>query len=166
MSVKKIESLRRYLTDAFPGLAKDAERLFIAIDEGFIVPTQRTTTFRIKAKVNVTLLDMPADQIDTLAVALLFWTADNQPELMAHPAAATAFPFNVEMLDRNVCDVAFSLDLDELVSVTPRQGGGFDLLHRDEPDLEPGWEHLEGWKTDARLLRLWINDDQVLGPPP
>ena len=164
--MKKVESLRQYLTDAIPGLAKDAERLFLAIDEGLIVPTQRTTTFRIKAKVTVTLLDLPADQIDTLAVALLFWTADNQPELMAAPESATAFPFNVEMLDRKVCDVAFTLALDELVSVSPRPGGGFDLVHRDEPDLEPGWEHLEGWKTDARLLRLFINDDQVLGPPP
>lgn len=164
--MKKVESLRQHLTNAIPGLAKDAERLFLAIDEGVIVPTQRTTTFRIKAKVTITLLELPADQIDTLAVALLFWAAENQPELMAAPAAATAFPFNVEMLDRKVCDVAFTLALDELVSVSPRPGGGFDLMHRDEPDLDPGWEHLDGWKTDARLLRLFIDDDQVLGPPP
>lgn len=162
--MKKIEALRVYLTSVVPGLANDPERLFIKIESGHIVPRGGTPTFRMRATVTVTVLDVPDAQIHDLAAAILFWAATNQPELLALKDADEALPFQAEGIGRDVSDVAFSLRLEELVSAEQLPDGTMKFIQRDEPDLEPGWPHLDGWKTNATLIKLFAGGDQVLGP--
>jgi len=163
--VKKATHLEKYLTTAIPGLVKNPERLFLAIDEGHVRPVNGGPSYRWIAKVTVTLLEMPAKDLLGLNLALLTWAARFQPDLMRAPQAETAFAFNVEMLDREICDVSFQLQLDQLVSVIPRTGGGLDVIERDEPDPDPGFAHLDGFKPAATLQRLYVGDDLVLELP-
>lgn len=163
--MKKADHLAKFLTTAVPGLAKDAERLFVAIDEGHIRPINGGLSYRWAAKVTVTLLDTPVKDLGALNLALLVWAGRQQPDLLRAPQADTAFAFNIEMLDRQVCDVSFQVQLDQLVSVVPKPGGGLDVIERDEPDPDPGFAHLGGFKPAATLQRLYLGDDLVLELP-
>lgn len=160
--MKKANHLADYLTKAVPGLAKNPERLFVAIDKGRLVSVNGYLSHRWVASVTVTLLDTPVTDLVSLGVVLLRWAARHQPELLRHPKSTEAFAFNVEMLDRLTCDVSFELELEQLVSMTARSDGGFDVVERDEPDPDPGFEHLGGFKPDSHLVRLVLGDDQII----
>lgn len=163
--MNKLDDLKGWLERTVPGLDKDPERLFLQIEKGTVVPRNGTLSFEYRFTVSVTLLEMPIADLDGLSVALIFWIQRQQPEQLVAPNASKGIPFTPDYLDRLICDLRFELELTELVSVLPRQAGGYDILHRAEPDLEPGFSHLDGFKTDTGLLRLFVNGEQILGPP-
>jgi len=161
--VKKIAHLIDWLTRAVPGLAQDPERLFVLHEKGNIVARSGGPTFIQKFTAQVILLDVPLDHLDAVVVALVFWLQRQQPELMENSAGAEeAIPYQLEQLDRETCDFRCDLQLTELVSVLPRDDGGFDVLHRDEPDRDPNFPALVGLMPPVRLLQLYLKDDLVV----
>lgn len=163
--MKKRVALRTYLEKTVPGLDKDPERLFIAPEKGHVVPRAGSVCFEYREAVTVTVLEVPVAQLDGLVVALLFWIQAQQPELLRSPHNADGLPYTVDMLDRETADISFQILLSEVVSLVGRPDGSFDIIHRDEPDQDPGFEHLGGFKTAERLLRLYLNGEHLLGPP-
>lgn len=162
--MKKIASLQEWLTNIVPGLKDKPENLFIAPEDGVIRPRGNTPTFRMLATVLVVVIDLPSDQVHTLAASILLWAATDQPDLLSDSAAGDKITYRVEPFSRELVDVAFRVPLEEVVSAVATGDGSTEFIQRPEPETDPGWEHLDGWKTTARLARLVVGGDQVLGP--
>jgi hypothetical protein len=164
--VKKIANLIDWLTRAVPGLAQDPERLFVLHEKGNIVVRSGGPSFIQKFTAQVILLDVPLDHLDAVVVALVFWLQRQQPELLENSSSAeVAIPYELEQLDRETCDFRCDLQLTELVSVLPRPAGGFDVLHRDEPDRDPNFPALDGVSPPVKLLQLYLKDDLAIEAP-
>ncbi|PZR37174.1 phage tail protein [Caulobacter segnis] len=163
--MKKADLLEAYLAKAIPGLKDKGENLFVFLDEGHLKPINGALSHLKIAIVSVVITELPKSQLLALDMALLTWCARNEPGLLRSPQAEKGFPFNIEMLDRNTCDVAFKIELSQLISIIEQPGGKIQVLERDEPDPDPGWEHLGGFKTDAHLRQLYLGEDLIAELP-
>jgi hypothetical protein len=164
--VNKIANLTDWLTRAVPGLAQDPERLFVIHEKGNVVARSGGPSFIQKFTAQIIVLDVPYAHLDAVIVALVIWLQRQQPELMENSESAeNAIPYQLVELDRETCDFRCDLQLTELVSVLPRDGGGFDVLHRDEPDRDPNFPGLAGVMPPVRLLQLYLKDDLVIEAP-
>lgn len=163
--MKKADLLEAYLTKAIPGLKDKGENLFVFLEDGYLRPINGGLSHLKVATVAVVITELPKTDLLALDMALLTWCVRNEPALLRAPQAEKGFPFNIEMLDRKTCDVAFKLELSQLVSLIEQPGGKIEVLERDEPDPDPGWEHLGGFKTNATLRQLYVGDDLVVELP-
>jgi len=164
--MKKAQALQDYLLKAVPRLADKPEDLVVFLDDGFVQPINGDCSHQKVATAVVTMIDVPIGELIALDMALLLWCKRHQPELLRAPNAQKAFPFNIEMLGRDTCDVSFRIELSQLVSIIEREDGKIDVVERDEPDPDPGWAHLDGFKTSAHLLQLYVGDELVAELPP
>lgn len=164
--MKKAQALQDYLVKVVPRLAEKPEDLVVFLEDGFVRPINGYGSHLKVATAVVAVIDVPIGELVAIDMALLAWCKRHQPELLRAPNAEKAFPFNIEMLDRDTCDVAFKIQLSQLVSIIERPDGKVDVIERDEPDPEPGWAHLDGLKITAPLQQLYVGDDLVAELPP
>lgn len=163
--MKKVRALQDYLLKAVPRLADKPEDLVVFLEDGFVRPINGYASHEKVATAVVAIIDVPIGELLAIDMALLLWCKRHQPDLLRAPNAEKAFPFNIEMLDRDTCDVAYKIQLSQLVSIIEREDGKVDVIERDEPDPDPGWAHLDGLKTTARLQQLYVGDDLVAELP-
>lgn len=141
----KPDSLRAYLTDALPELQRDPDKLLVFIDRGSLVSTCAPgLSFEYRYTLNLILTDY-AGHPDAVMVPLLVWLRAHQPELIANPALREQIAFEADVLDHDKVDLDLKLPLTERVGVHPRAGGGYEIEHYPEPQVEPNFpaEHWE-----------------------
>lgn len=149
----KPDSLRTALAAAVPALATDPDRLLIFVENGTLAASIAPGfSFEYRYQLNLILTDF-AGHPDTIMVPLLVWLARHQPELLANPDRRTGIRFDVEVMANNMIDLSMTLELTERVGVNPRAGGGFDVEHYPEPELEAPLQ-VEHW-------RIWLKDELV-----
>lgn len=139
-------SLRAHLTAALPELARDPDRLLAFIDRGSLAGTFAPgLSFEYRYTLTLVLTDY-AGHPDTVMVPLLVWIHRHQPELLANPALREQIAFEADILNSDTVDLEIKLPLTERVGVHPRAGGGYDIEHYPEPQLE---EHLQATRWEV-----------------
>ena len=132
----KPASLRGFLTAANPELARDPDRLLVFIDEGSLQATYAPgLSFEYAYTLNLVFTDY-AGHPDAIMVPLLVWIRDQQPELLANPDNRDKIQFEADLLANDAVDMSIKIPLTERVGVHPRPGGGHDVQHYPEPQLE------------------------------
>lgn len=154
--MKKPAQLRDLLTRVVPHLKSHPDALLLFVDKGSIAARiGATLSFEQRYSLNLVVQDFAGDP-NTIFVPLLAWIAQAQPELLTR-ADSAPFTFESELLDADTCDLSVILELTERVAVTPRDGGGYEVRHLEEPataDIFPG-------VCDATLLQLYFGPDLI-----
>ncbi len=169
----KPDSLRAALAasivddDGVRVLERDPEKLAVFIDKGRIAARPRRANgglgYEWRYTLNVVLTDFQGSP-DAVAVAVVLWLAVHQPEALAdHQAGNSAVKFEADIIDAKTIDLALELELNEAVDVTPRAGGGFDLVHRPEPELCPPFDDVP---ETTPLQQLYVGDRLIIDTPP
>lgn len=149
----KPDSLRAHLTAALPELRRDPDKLLVFIDRGSLVGTYAPgLSFEYRYTLNLILTDY-AGLPDAVMVPLLVWLAAHQPELLANPSLREQITFEVDVLANDKVDLDIKLPLTERVGVHARVGGGYDVEHYPEPELEP--------YLAAAHWQLYVKDELV-----
>lgn len=169
--MRKPDSLRALLLATVPGLQTNPETLAIYVDGGRIVGGGGATlSFEYRYTLTAVLESFGGD-LDMVAVPVLAWIAEQQPELLDRPDAEP-FSFRSELLDGETSDVSLSIALTEAVIVTPREGGGYGVAAVAPPPRHE-FDRFDGVPCGAKLWRLFFGDDLVerssdpaAGPPP
>lgn len=160
----KLDSLRAALAAALTAddgtrlLDRDPDLLRIYIDRGRLVSHLGTSRgYEWRYRLTGTLIGFTGSP-DALALPLLEWVRTNQPDLLLnHERAQQAVPFEIDVIDAATVDIEFALELTETVRVTPREGGGHDLVHVPEPPIDPLYD-----PTPPALRQVWLGDARIL----
>ncbi|BAV65762.1 phage tail protein [Sphingobium cloacae] len=155
--MRKLRSLRAWLTQCLPDYAKHPDLLEIWAEEGRVLSKQsRSLSFLYGYTAKVGLWDFAGDP-DHVMVPVLAWIEKEQPLLLDREDGAP-FTFEPDLLDGDKCDLLLSIDLTERVLVKIRgDGSGYDLEHPPEPDLA---DRFEG--VDARFLQGFGNIERLV----
>lgn len=158
--MNKPDSLRAAVTAVMPELARDPDRLRIWIDSGRIrAPMIESRSFSYEYKLTLELTDFTGHAA-IVFLAINEWLRVNQPEL-AQMDSPGGYTFEVEPMDGETVDLIVTLELTERAVVTPRPGGGWQIEHPAEPDLQ---QLGDDFLTDppAALGEVWAGDVQIL----
>ena len=133
----KPASLRAFLTNANPELARDPDRLLVFIDEGSLNATFAPgLSFEYSYTLNLVLTDY-AGHPDAIMVPLLIWLREHQSELLSNYENRGKIGFEADVLANDAVDLSIKLPLTERVGVHPRNPApGHDIEHYPEPQLE------------------------------
>lgn len=162
----KPDSLRAALTaaivdaDGVKLLERDPHKLAIFIDKGRIAGRRGGSLgFEWRYRLTAILTDFTGN-VDVVALTVMLWLADNQPEALEnHASGNEAVKFDADIIDGSTIDLALELELSEAVDATPRAEGGFSLVHRPEPVACPPFDDVP---ADTPLLQFYIGDELIL----
>ena len=130
--MRKIDTLREAIFAALPELNRDTDRVRVWIERGTAKSTlTEGQGLALAFQLNVLVIEMASD-IAVLALAVFRWMRTNQPDLMV--PGHEGLSFDADILDNTTADVLLQLQLDQAISATEREDGGFDLQYRSEPD--------------------------------
>lgn len=152
----KPASLREHLKAALPELGRNPDKLLVFIDSGNVQSTFAAgLSFEYSYTLRLILTDF-AGHPDAVVVPMLIWLREHQPELLANPANRDRIGFEADLLDHGKVDLDIRLPLTESVGVHPRAGGGYDVEHYPEPQLEAPLE-AEHWQIflKGELIAEW-----------
>jgi len=166
--MNKPKGLRRLLLKTVPGLADNPERLQMSIERGAIgARAGASLSFEYRYTLTVTLLSF-AGNVDAVMVPIVAWIAEQQPDLLRR-ADEQPFTFETEIQDEESADVSIDIDLTERVRVTPRDAGGYDVVHLDDdapqPDRFPGVCRQNLWQLFLRDELIAETRDPAFLPP-
>lgn len=167
----KPDSLRAFLTSAVPALGQEADRLQIYIDKGSVratgVPTAGgVTAFEYGYTCTLLLLDL-AVHPDAVFVPLLAWLWENQPDLLQnYDRNRQGLAFEADILDAKKIDLQITVPLTERVGATPRDGGGFDIVHFPEPAQAGVETWSDGPAEPPPATSIWVGDEMIAEIPP
>jgi hypothetical protein len=143
--MKKLESLRKCLSDNIPELKRDADSLIVFANKGRIVSTASPSlAFVYHYQAECLLTDFNGSS-DSIIVPLLMWIRLNQPELLMQND--NTIDFEAELLNHDTADISFTLELSERVSVQIVDGKPV-ITHLDEPQL-PDLTGPTGWALNV-----------------
>ncbi|MFY9350382.1 MAG: phage tail protein [Sphingobium sp.] len=161
----KPDRLRAALVEAAPEYGRDPDRLAIYIDQGRVATrlSPGNASFEYRYRLRATLLDFTGHP-DIVMVALVKWLSVEQPDLLQrHETGSEAIGFEADVLAGGAIDLDISLQLTEAVVLRPREGGGHDLVHLEEPALAaPVYEGFEGLDDSVALGAIWLGGEQIL----
>lgn len=167
----KPASLRVALTAAIVDAAgvrifeRDPAKLRIWGDKGRIAGRLgHARGFEYRYRLNVFLEDFAGSE-DAVVIALVEWLRQHQPDLLLnHDRGDQAIPFEVEVLDNQLVDMLFELELTETVRVIPRDAGGFDAIHEAEPAIEDllQGEAFDGAPARPPLTQVYFGEQLIL----
>lgn len=161
--MQKPALLRTHLATALPELARDPERLKMWLDNGGIRSTQSASLgFQWAYKLNIVVTDW-TQHPSIIMVLIVEWLRRHQPDLVASNAAA-GFTFEADIIDDKTIDLSIDLDLTEVVTVTRREDGGFDMQHIEEP-LTMFPDDLPLDDSAPVLTELWLGGERVIPSP-
>lgn len=152
----KPDSLREHLTEALPELRRNPEQMMVFIDRGGLIATAAPgLSFEYSYTLTLIFTDY-AGHPDSIMVPLLVWISTQQPELLANPARRGEIAFEAELLDNDRVDLSIKIPLTERVGVHAREGGGYNVEHYPEPQLEQafGAEHWQVY-VKGELVAEW-----------
>lgn len=128
----KPASLRAAIVALLPEAERDPQRLLMWVDQGTIVSRSTPTLgFTYRYRLNVILIDF-AGEPSVVMLAVTDWLRVNQPELLT--PGKEALSIEVDLIDSKLVDLQLQIMLEENVSVSRREDGGYDLQHLPEPD--------------------------------
>lgn len=149
----KPASLRAFLTAANPELARDPDRLVVFIDEGNLRSTYAPgLSFEYAYTLNLVFTDY-AGHPDAIMAPLLDWLRVHQPELLANFDTQHKIEFEADILANDAVDLSIKIPLTERVGTHERPGGGYDLVHYPEPQLEA--------QLQAQHWQIWLKDELI-----
>lgn len=149
----KPESLRALMTAVNPELARDPDRLVVFIDEGSMVSTfAEGLSFEYRYTLNLVFTDF-AGHPDAIMVPLLTWIKVHQSELLANPTNRERIAFEADLLSNDAVDLSIKIPLTERVGVHPRPGGGHNVEHYQEPQLEVALQ--------AQHWQIWLKNELI-----
>ena len=149
----KPESRRALMTAVNPELARDPDRLVVFIDEGSMVSTfAEGLSFEYRYTLNLVFTDY-AGHPDAIMVPLLTWIKVHQSELLANPSNRERIAFEADLLSNDAVDLSIKIPLTERVGVHPRPGGGHNVEHYTEPQLEVALQ--------AQHWQIWLKDELI-----
>ena len=150
----KPESLRAALVAAVPHLRRNPDRLLIFADEGSVAATFAPgLSFEWRYTLNLIVTDF-AGHPDAIMVPLLIWLRTHQSELLANFDNHGKVEFEADVLANDKVDLSIKIPLTERVGVKPRAGGGHDVVHYPEPQLET--------VLQAQHWQLYLAGDLIL----
>lgn len=168
--MKKPASLRAAIVATLPDLARDPDNLRIYIDEGKIQSRLGTDKgFAYSYQLTLLLIDFAHDT-SQLAIAITEWLRVHQPDLMT-PEKDT-ITFEADILDNVSVDLELKLQLDEMVRVTPKEGGGFDIEYLEMPahlfddDLRHDYESVDDDVPPLAGAQLYPDSKFLPNMPP
>lgn len=161
--MRKLDALRQFLNDTIPSIRDNPEDLHIFVDQGRIAATGTPSpSFEYRYRLNIILTDFALDP-DLLMVPLLVWIAREQPQLLDQQGNEP-FKFEADILSNKKVDISIELELREVVQVVPRDEGGFDAHHPQEPVYNPPFD---GVPDGVGVWRIDLGDETLLtGNPP
>ncbi len=134
----KPTSLRDHLLAAVPGLRRNRDQLSVFVDQGAIRSTAaHGLSFEYGYTVELLLTNYPGSA-DAVAIPLLAWLREHQPELLANQDKhRESIQFQVEILNSDLIDLSIRLPLTERVIVKSAADGSgvLQISHPDEPQL-------------------------------
>jgi hypothetical protein len=157
--MNKPDSLRAAVTAILPELARDPDKLRIWIDSGRIRAAMiESRSFSYEYKLTLELIDF-AGAPALVFLAINEWLRINQPDL-AQTDGTSGYTFEAEPIDQTTIDLIVTLELTERAVVTQRPGGGWQIEHPAEPDLQ---QLGDDFLTDppAPLGEVWVGDVQI-----
>lgn len=161
----KLQSLRDFLAQCAPDLARDPENFIVYGDDGRLISTgTNSLSFEYRYTVYATLLGY-AGHPDAIMVPLLAWCKANQPELFDNPAKReNAIRFAVAPQSASTYDLGIEIDLTERAIVThdPDHDTRLHITHPEEPG-QVGLQRFDG--QDIQQLEkweLWLRNEQLL----
>lgn len=154
--MEKPGSLRAAIEAYLPELKRDPDKLVMWVRDGSVRCTQGPDLgFTIAYRLSGALVNFTGHP-SVVFLAINGWLAQDQPELLG--ALTPGYRFEVDVIDSQTVDLAFELDLDEVVKVTPREGGGYNLEHPVViADLDPALT-----EPVATLQQLWWRGEKLL----
>jgi len=161
----KLQSLRDFLAQCAPDLARDPENFIVYGDDGRLIASgTNSLSFEYRYTVYATLLGY-AGHPDAIMVPLLAWCKANQPELFDNPdKRENAIRFTVAPQSASTYDLGIEIDLTERAIVTPDPDHD-TRLHINHPE-EPGQVGLQRFDgQDIQQLEkweLWLRNEQLL----
>lgn len=111
--MKKLADLRHYLEKIIPALKRNPDQLLVFIEDGRIIfypGTNYSHNYKTSARLIVTDWKGKADD---LIIAVLEWMSVREPGFNPE----TAVKFDLEILDKETVDIAFTLEITERVIV-------------------------------------------------
>jgi len=143
--MKKLESLRKYLSDSIPELKRDADSLIVFANNGRVVSTVTESLCFVYYYQGECIITDYNGSSDDIMIALLAWARVNQPELLMQ--TENGISFEAEILSHDTADISIKLDLSERVLVQMVDGQRV-ITHLDEPQL-PDLTGPTGWAIIA-----------------
>lgn len=161
----KLQSLRDFLAQCAPDLARNPEDFIVYGDDGRLVASCTSSlSFEYRYTAYVTLLGY-AGHPDAIMVPLLAWCKVNQPELLDNPdKRENAIRFAVAPQSRNTYDLGIEIDLTEraIVKPDPDHDTRLRITHPNEPGLV-GLQRFDGQDVlKLEKWELWLRDEQLL----
>ena len=164
----KPESLRAALVAALPVFQTNPDALKMWVDRGVIVARHGANPAQPGAfeyRYTLSLVVEGWQQHPSLIMlALNSWLAIHQPDLLSG-SRDQSYTFEADIIDAATVDLSLELPLTEAVRVTPRVGGGFDLLHlAEESPLLPDAQPLSD--PAVLLAQIWWQGERLIPEPP
>lgn len=164
----KPDLVRAALAAVLPDYARDPDRIAIFIEQGNIATRLLPGNygFEYRYRLKVFLLDF-AENPDVVMAALVRFLQEQQLDVLQNPdLSKQAIGFESEILDGGKMDLIITLQLTEAVRLVPREGGGHDFVHVEEPALAapliPGFDPI---MPPAPLGAIWLDDQQIVPAP-
>lgn len=152
----KADNLLATLTAALEAkhrVKQNPDRLHVVLTEGAAHGSARSleaASFSYTYTVAIGLLDFTGHP-DEVMVPILLWLQRWQPEqLLNHGDVESGLSFEAVPLDDDKVDMMVRVRLTETVSFTPRQDGGYDVVHLEDP--LPEWLDEQGEPLHAVYL--------------
>ena len=134
-------------------MARDPERLLVFIDEGSLQATYAPgLSFEYAYTLTLIFTDYSGHP-DAVIVPLLTCIHGQQPELLANADNRGKIQFKAELLANDAVDMEIKIPLTERVGVHPRPGGGYNVEHYPEPQLEVA--------LPAQHWQVFLRDDLI-----
>lgn len=160
----KPDRLRAALVDAVPEYGRDPDRLAIYVDQGRIATrfNPRSYGFEYRYRLRATLLDFTGHP-DVVMLAIVRWLSVEQIDLLQnHGTGNEAIGFEADILGGGAIDLDITLNLTEAVTLRPREDGGHDIVHAEEPPLAmPDDLALAGLEDGPPLTALWLGGEPL-----
>lgn len=132
----KPASLRKKLADTFTVLKDHPDKLTIYIIAGSINGQKYTLGHTEKYTMRVLLTDWPTP-MQEVTVTILSWMQEHQPQkLLQGNIGNETMRYEAEIIDNNLADLLYELDITEKVVVKVADNGDVEILAQTEPQAD------------------------------
>lgn len=131
--MKKLTSLREYLSNKIPFLKENPENLYLFVENGRIISTlANTPSYEYEYTVNIIIERFSGDQ-DILIAVVNNWLREHQSDISANPDKRRQdFKFEAVILDNETAHISIDLNLTERV-LAKNQDGQWVIASISEP---------------------------------
>ncbi|MEY0576586.1 phage tail protein [Providencia manganoxydans] len=121
--MKKLTSLREYLSNKIPFLKENPENLYLFVENGRIISTlANTPSYEYEYTVNIIIERFSGDQ-DILIAVINNWLREHQSDISANPDKRRQdFRFEAVILDNKTAHISIDLNLTERVLAKDQDG--------------------------------------------